>query len=66
MSLPIGETNKAILNDIKADDRLYIRFRNNQAFMELEKEVADMKMHAKANRYFVLGGVLSFQRGAER
>ncbi len=40
MELPLGEANQALLNQIKANQNLYTRFRATQAWEEMEKEVA--------------------------
>ena len=39
MSLPIGEANQAMMAKIKANERLYTRFRASQAFDELDAEI---------------------------
>jgi len=39
MELPIGAANSAMLGKIKANQKMYTRFRASQAFNELEDEV---------------------------
>ena len=39
MSLPLGEANQVLINQVKTNQELYTRFRSTQAFEELEKEI---------------------------
>ena len=40
MSLPIGEANKALMEQIRANGRLYAEFKASKAFQELDAELA--------------------------
>ncbi len=39
MSLPIGEANRQLMQEIRENKNLYTRFRATQAFEELDKEL---------------------------
>ncbi len=39
MSLPIGEANKALMEQIRANRRLYTEFKASKAFQELDAEL---------------------------
>ena len=39
MSLPLGKTNRVLMDKIKSDEALYTKFRSTQAFEELDKEL---------------------------
>lgn len=39
MSLPIGEANKALMEQIRANQRLYTEFKASKAFQELDAEL---------------------------
>lgn len=43
MSLPLGEANQILMNQVKANEELYTRFRATQAFEELEKEMKELE-----------------------
>ncbi|MBI2502539.1 MAG: LPP20 family lipoprotein [Candidatus Latescibacteria bacterium] len=43
MSLPLGEANQVLMNQVKANEELYTRFRATQAFEELDKEMQDLE-----------------------
>ncbi|HID09921.1 MAG TPA: hypothetical protein EYP17_01285 [Candidatus Latescibacteria bacterium] len=47
MELPIGAANKALVDRIKANERMYTRFRASQSFQELEKEVEKFEEYKK-------------------
>ncbi|MEW6686095.1 MAG: hypothetical protein AB1393_07820 [Candidatus Edwardsbacteria bacterium] len=40
MEYPVGAANQAFVQQLKANEKLYTRFRSTQAFKELEEEVA--------------------------
>ena len=43
MSLPLGEANQVLINQVKTNQELYTRFRSTQAFEELEKEIKKLE-----------------------
>jgi hypothetical protein len=45
MELPLGEANQALLNQVKANQNMYTRFRATEAWQEMEKEVAQYEKY---------------------
>ena len=43
MSLPLGEANQVLINQVQTNQELYTRFRATQAFEELEKEMKKLE-----------------------
>ena len=47
MEMPIGAANKAFVDQIRANQALYTRFRASQAFKEMEEEVEQYEQYKK-------------------
>src|SRR6185503_1653034 len=50
MELPIGEMSKKLLEQIRAQEQLYTRFRASEAFKELDAEVRKYEEWKQSNR----------------
>ncbi len=51
MVMPIGEANAALMDRIKAHERMYTRFRASQKFKELSEEVKKYEQYKREQGY---------------
>lgn len=50
MEMPIGKASQDLLSKLQQNEEMYTRFRQSQAFEELEEEVEDYEQYEQQNR----------------